>query len=60
MALAGSINFTKLDLSHAHQQLVLDESPALVATMNTHNGLFKYNRLPFGIALFSEGDGEFV
>ena len=60
MALAGGINFTKLDLSHTYQQLVLDESSALVATINTHKGLFKYNLFPFGIALFSAGDGEFV
>ena len=49
-ALAGGLTFTKLDLSHAYQQLVLDERSAMVATINTHKGLFKYNRLPFGIS----------
>ena len=49
-ALAGGVKFTKLDLSHAYQQLVLEEESALLATINTHKGLFKYNHLPFGIA----------
>ena len=42
-ALAGGINFSKLDLSHAYQQLVLDEKSASIATINTHKKLFKYN-----------------
>jgi len=48
-ALAGGEHFSKLNLSHAYQQLVLyDESQKLV-TINTHKGLFKYNHLPFGV-----------
>ena len=47
-ALAGGINFSKLDLSYAYQQP--DENSASVATINIHKGLFKYNRLPLGIA----------
>ena len=42
--------FTKLDLSHAYQQLELDEDSKLLTTINTPKGLFVYNRLPFGIA----------
>ena len=49
-SLAGGESFTKLDLAHAYQQLVLDEDSSILATVNTPKGLFKYNRLPFGIS----------
>ena len=49
-ALAGGVKFTKLDLSHAYQQLVLEEESTMLATITTHKGLYKYNRLPFGVA----------
>ena len=42
--------FTKLDLSHAYQQLVLDPDSREYVTINTHSGLFHYNRMPFGIS----------
>ena len=45
--LAGSITFTKLDMSQAYQQLVLDDNSKEIVTINTHNGLFSYQRLPF-------------
>ena len=48
--LAGGKTFTKLDLSQAYSQLKVDEESAEVLTINTHRGLFKYNRLPYGIA----------
>lgn len=48
-ALAGGERFSKLDLSHAYQQLVLDDESQMLVTINTHKGLFKYNRLPFGV-----------
>ena len=41
-SLAGGIKFTKLDLSHAYQQLVLEEESAVLATITTHKGLYKY------------------
>lgn len=47
-SLAGGMLFSKLDLSHAYQQIELEESRELT-TINTHKGLY-YNRLPFGIA----------
>lgn len=47
-ALFGGKQFSKLDMSHAYQQILLsDESKKYV---NTHRGLFTYNRLPFGVA----------
>ena len=40
----------KLDLSHAYQQLVLAEDSREYVTINTHRGLFRYTRMPFGIS----------
>ena len=48
--LAGGKSFTKLDISQAYQQLVLDEKSKDLVVVNTHRGLFRYTRLPFGIA----------
>ncbi|RXN04191.1 putative protein K02A2.6-like protein [Labeo rohita] len=48
--LAGGKTFTKLYMSHAYQQLLLDEESKQYVTINTHKGLFKYNRLVFGVA----------
>ena len=48
--LAGGITFTKLDMSQAYQQLALDDSSKEVVTINTHKGLFCYQRLPFGVS----------
>ncbi|XP_056118298.1 uncharacterized protein K02A2.6-like [Rhinichthys klamathensis goyatoka] len=48
--LAGGKTFTKLDMSHAYQQSLLDEESKQYVTINTHKGLFKYNRLVFGVA----------
>ena len=41
-------SFTKLDLSQAYQQL-LEEGSKQFVVINTTKGLFRYNRLPFGI-----------
>lgn len=48
--LAGGKSFTKLDMSHAYQQLLLDDESKEFVTINTHKGLFKFNRLVFGVA----------
>ena len=48
--LAGGKTFTKLDLAHAYQQIPLEESSKQYVAINTHKGLYQYNRLPFGVA----------
>ena len=48
--LSGGQKFTTLDLTHAYNQLVLDEDSRKYVTINTHKGLYQYTRLPFGIA----------
>ena len=48
--LSGGKYFSKLDLSHAYQQLPLDENSRRYVVINTHRGLFRFTRLPFGIS----------
>ena len=48
--LGGGGKFTKLDMSQAYQQLLLDEESKKFTTINTHKGLYQYNRLPFGVS----------
>ena len=49
--MVGGQQFSKIDLSHAYQQLVLEEESQKLVTITTHKGLFKYNQLPFGISI---------
>ena len=48
--LAGGIRFSKLDLSQAYLQIVLDQDSRKYVTVNTHMGLYQYTRVLFGIA----------
>ncbi|CAC5398917.1 unnamed protein product [Mytilus coruscus] len=48
--LSGGQAFSKLDLSQAYQQIVLDEESRKYVTINTHKGLYQYNLLPFGVS----------
>ncbi|XP_064651674.1 uncharacterized protein K02A2.6-like [Lineus longissimus] len=47
--LAGSEVFSKLDLTQAYQQLELTEASKPLCTINTHQGLYQFQRLPFGV-----------
>ena len=49
-ALAGGKLFSKIDLTHAYQQVKIDDASKKYTTINTHKGLFQYERLPFGIS----------
>lgn len=47
--LNGAKLFTKIDLSQAYNQVLLDD-PENLTVINTHKGLFKYKRLVFGLS----------
>ncbi|KAK7105707.1 hypothetical protein V1264_012941 [Littorina saxatilis] len=46
----GSTVFSKLDLKWGFHQLELDEESRSITTFATHNGLYRYRRLMFGIS----------
>ncbi|CAG2256061.1 unnamed protein product [Mytilus edulis] len=48
--LNGGIQYTKMDLKQAYLQLEVDEDCKDLLTINTHRGLYRYNRMAFGIA----------
>ncbi|XP_015773362.1 PREDICTED: uncharacterized protein K02A2.6-like [Acropora digitifera] len=50
VALSGGVKFSKLDLSRAYQQILLDEDSREYVTINTHKGLYRPTRLPFGVS----------
>lgn len=47
--LHGGQHFSKIDLSQAYPQLVLDDTKKYTV-INTHKGLFVYNRLVYGLS----------
>ena len=49
-SLGKSKVFSKLDLSNAYLQLLVDDESKELLTISTHRGLYRYNRLPFGVA----------
>ena len=48
--LAGGTPFSKIDLSQAYNQVLLEPESREYLTVNTHKGLYRYTRLPFGVA----------
>ena len=49
-SLAGGQRFTKIDLRQAYNQLEMNDNSKSYLTINTHKGLYSYNRLVFGIS----------
>ena len=49
-ALSGGERFTKLDLRHAYLQMLVAEQSRDLLTINTEKGLYRYNRLVYGVA----------
>jgi len=47
--LSGGQKFSKIDLRQAYHQLDMEEDSKEYLTINTHMGLFQYNRMVFGI-----------
>jgi len=48
---SGGTLFSKLDLSEAYLQLPVDDPTSELLTLNTHKGLFRVKRLPFGVSV---------
>ena len=48
--LSGGKLFSTLDLSQAYLQIPLDDESKNLAVKNTHKGLFRYTRMPYGIS----------
>lgn len=48
-SMQGGQLFSKLDLSNAYNQLVLDNESQKLCTWSTHKGMFRMTRLPFGV-----------
>ena len=47
--MAGGKRFSKIDLKNAYLQMEVEDTSKQYLTINTHKGLFQYNRMPFGI-----------
>ena len=50
VTLSGGEKYSKLDLSRAYQQILLDEDSREYVTINTHKGLYRPTHLPFGVS----------
>ena len=48
--LHGGVEFSKIDLAMAYQQIELDDNSKDLTTISTTKGLFKYTRLVYGLA----------
>ncbi|XP_049886412.1 uncharacterized protein K02A2.6-like [Pectinophora gossypiella] len=48
--LAGGEKFSKIDLSQAYNQICLNEEWKPFTVINTHRGLYRYNRLVYGLS----------
>uniref|UniRef100_A0A5S6R0S0 Reverse transcriptase domain-containing protein n=1 Tax=Trichuris muris TaxID=70415 RepID=A0A5S6R0S0_TRIMR len=47
--LNGGALFSRIDFADAYLQVEVDEQSKELLTINTHRGLYRYNRLPFGV-----------
>ena len=48
--LTGGTCFSKLDLSKTYLQVPLDDESQIIAVINTHKGLYQFNRLLYGVS----------
>ena len=48
--LNGGVHFSKLDLADAYLQIELDKASKQLVVINTHQGLYRYKRMPFGLS----------
>ena len=47
--LNGGVYFSKIDLSEAYLQIPMEENSSELLCINTHRGLYKFERLAFGV-----------
>lgn len=47
--LNGGQYFSHVDLADAYLQVEMDDQSKNLLTINTHRGLYQYNRMPFGV-----------
>ncbi|PIO58682.1 hypothetical protein TELCIR_19879, partial [Teladorsagia circumcincta] len=47
--LTGGQYFSHIDFADAYLQVEMDQQSKQLLTINTHRGLYQYNRLPFGV-----------
>lgn len=50
--LANATRFSHIDLADAFLQIEMDDESKQLLTINTHLGLFRYNRMAFGVKTF--------
>ena len=48
--LSGGQQFNVIDLRQAYLQMEVEEESKTYLTVNTHRGLYQYQRLPYGVA----------
>ena len=48
-SLNGGNVFNKIDLTHAYQLVEINEVSKQYLTINTHKGLYRYQRMPYGV-----------
>ena len=48
--LSGGQQFSVIDLRQAYLQMKVEEQSKPYVTVNTHCGLYQYQRLPYGVA----------
>ena len=49
-SVAGSTLFSVVDIKQAYNNMMIRESDQILTTLNTHRGLYKWLRLPYGIS----------
>ncbi|XP_059047761.1 uncharacterized protein K02A2.6-like [Achroia grisella] len=52
--LSNGEEYTKIDLRHAYEQVLLDEESQRYTAITTHLGTFAYNRTPYGLSSVPE------
>ena len=46
----GGLKFSKVDIKKAYNNIQIRDEDRVLTTLNTHKGLYQWNRLPYGIS----------